>query len=73
MKTYDIWSEGYRIMCEQGRAHLMGTAQGNSFREACVNFFASYKEPVDNFNEERLTHWGCKLFDNEADAKKNFG
>lgn len=76
MKTYDIWSEGYRIMCEYSDAHIMGKGQGNSFREACIQCFNSRpKDPewAFNFNEEKLTFWGCKLFDNETDARKNFG
>jgi hypothetical protein len=40
-----------------------------------INWRASVKRPWDdgNFNPEALTYWGCKLFDNEADARKGFG
>jgi hypothetical protein len=24
-------------------------------------------------NQENMTYWGCRLFDNEADARKSFG
>jgi len=75
MKTYEIWSEGFRIMSEHADAHMIGKAKGNSFREACVQFVHDNPEWAlnSNFNEEKLTHWGCGLFDNEEEARKSFG
>lgn len=43
MKEWEIWSEGYAATGEHGRAFLHGTAWGESFDEACINF----REPED--------------------------
>ena len=72
-KQFDIWSEGYACTGEAGPAFCLGTYYGNSFKEACDSLaktdpgFAKYYDP------KRLTYWGCKLFDNETDARKTFG
>lgn len=72
MKTYEIWSEGFRATGDVGYAQRMGTAQGNTFREACINFAKTNKPFRAYFGEKNLTHWGCRLFDNENDARKAF-
>jgi hypothetical protein len=69
MKTYNIWVEGYVVNGDRGYGHLSGTIEAESFAEACAEL---YKGDM-LFNKERLSHWGCRLFDNEADAKKGFG
>ena len=69
MTTFEIWSEGYAVMEGRGTAHHHGNIEANSFKEACDIFFNNNKL----YNPERLTYWGCKLFDNETDARKSFG
>lgn len=70
---YAIWSEGFRATGESGTARYHGKAKGSSFAEACA-WYAT-KNPIwaRYFDEINLTYWGCKLFDNEADARKRFG
>ena len=69
MKEYEIWSEGYAATGESAPAHLHGKQEAESFFEACLIFFkGSYL-----FNVDRMTYWGCRLFDNETDARKSFG
>ncbi len=52
----------------------MGQALGNNFREAVILFAKSPKaKGWGNFNEDNLSFWGCKVFDNLTDAQKNFG
>ncbi len=74
---------------EGGRqpAEMFGEAEGATFVEACQNFFESHPEfnwppgyekeffPEGLFRLEggRPIWWGCNLFDNEADARKQFG
>jgi len=70
MKVYDIWSEGYRATGEHGTAHHHGCAEGKTFRAACINFFDSSNE---YFNKDKLAYWGCRLFDNQADARDKYG
>lgn len=74
MKSYDIWSEGYSITGSYGSAQYICTIAGESFKEACDN---AYKHGIfENYGEydsEHLSLWGCRLFDNEADARRSFG
>lgn len=69
MKSYDVWMEGYRITGAYAFAHYVGSTTANSFKEACVKLLNT----DTSFNEERLSVWGCKLFDNETDARAGFG
>ena len=69
MKTFEIWSEGYIITGGSGTALLRGKIKADSFKEACDILFGG-----DRFyNPKNLTYWGCRLFDNETDARKAFG
>lgn len=77
MKTYNIWSEGYLCTGMEGRpadATYHGSHPGKTFKDACIKFF-SIKENDDrgDFDAERLTFWGCHLYDNEVDARQTFG
>lgn len=69
---YEVWMEGYRCMEGSSKAKYLGKYDTNTFKEACD---LSMKEHgyEDWYDEEKLTMWGCKLFDNESDARKNFG
>lgn len=71
-RVYDIWCEGYAATGEHGTAFKFGSIEGASFRDACVAFFRN-RENAHYFNPEYLTYWGCRLFDNEADARKSWG
>lgn len=69
MKEYAIWVEGFSIQGESCRASKVATITANSFEEACKKH---YKNDT-LFDENTLTVWGCKLFDNEKEARKSFG
>lgn len=74
MNTYEIWMEGYLATGMEGipqRAQRMAVARGETFQDACDWYFRC---KGDNYYDSRtLTYWGCKLFDNEADARRSFG
>jgi antirestriction protein len=85
-KEFEIWSEGYRATGEHGTATFHGKFPGNTFDEAVENFKKAYEGTVDTrevYEEinsdgimpKKLQHsiWACRLFDNEADARKSFG
>jgi hypothetical protein len=72
MKTFDIWAEGFRATGESGGATYFGTAEAPTFKDACILLFEGRTDRV-YFDADRLTYWGCKLFDNETDAQKAFG
>ena len=69
-KYWDIWSEGYTATGQYACAHRMRIGvEAPTFQEACDKAFQHDKD----YNSERLTHWGCKLYDNPADARLSFG
>lgn len=69
---YHIWSEGYRATGGQLGASYHGCYEGDTFEEACKQWALSSSEP-NLFDPKKLTYWGCRLFDNEIDARKSFG
>lgn len=69
MKEYDVWQEGYAITGNFAPATFVGSTQAESFREACIYLL----KDDSSFNKDKLSVWGCKLFDNEADARESFG
>lgn len=88
MKKWQIWSEGIGAMTgTEGRttpAHFHGVGSGVTFKDACDNYFkenpsiAYHRQDgtlvyKDYYDPERLTYWGCKLYDNEEDARKEYG
>jgi hypothetical protein len=69
MPRFEIWMEGFAATGESAGASSHGEVEAPTFREACVARFKG-----DNlFEEKSLTYWGCRLFDNEADARQGFG
>lgn len=69
---YQIWSEGYEATGNSGCAELMGEVEAGDFTSACSALFEG-TEHEKYFDKQRLTYWGCRLFDNEQSAKKSFG
>ncbi len=73
-REFEIWSEGYRATGQSAGAHFHGRAFGRNFKEACINFAKMNPEFADFFNPEPYPrYWGCRLFDNRADAQARFG
>ena len=70
---FAIWCEGYAATGESGTATLIGRAFGKTFKEAYENFAERDKGFKNLFNPDRMTYWGCRLFTNQADARKSFG
>jgi hypothetical protein len=51
----------------------MGKAQGRDFKEACDNLAFAEKDFAEGFERETMSWEGLKLFDNETEARENFG
>lgn len=73
VKIFDIWCEGFMATGESSGANSLGCCSGKDLKEACINFAKTNKDFANYFNEDRMTYWGCRIFDNEADARKSFG
>lgn len=80
---YEIWIEGYLCTGMEGipaKARFLGMCPGEDFYDACCNYNTFMtdpddKEPYVNLHPERRTAsiWGCRLYDNEKDARQAFG
>lgn len=76
-KSFDIWVEGYSATGQSSGATLMGTVTAVSFDEAVKAHVAKLnKSSADYYrrsDDGKWTMWGCRLFDNERDARKSYG
>ena len=68
-RTIQVWSEGYRATGDQADAMLHGTIIAKNFQEACNILF----KDNDTYDSQALTLWGCRLYNNEREARKSFG
>lgn len=82
MKKYNIWIEGYLATGMEGipaRAQeLASNIEANSFLEAVKKWYssepdASYRYGDLTIRDDIASIYGCRLFDNEKDARKSFG
>lgn len=71
MKRWEIWAEGYRATGHGEGAVLLGTATADTFDEAVRAF--TFSMPYVRNEDGVWTYWGCRIFDNEQDARKAFG
>jgi hypothetical protein len=69
---YQVWCEGYQTSGNSDTAVLEGEIRAESFTEACIKLLGDRldKNPDGSY---RLSRWGCRLFDNEAEARASFG
>lgn len=61
--------EGYACTGHSEGARLLGEVGARNFQEACDKV----GDTQEYYDRTTRTVWSCKLFDNEADARKNFG
>ena len=73
MRHYDIWAEGYVVTGHSSGAILITSSYEvsglTSFREACALYYIG----DSGYNSKTNSYWGCRLFDNEQDAREKFG
>lgn len=78
--NYNIWMEGCETMEGKTPASFVESVEASSFQEACDKCKLN-KIIIDDpcykgynlYDSKRLSFWGCRLFDNEIDARKSFG
>jgi hypothetical protein len=73
VKKYEVWMEGYSATGDRGYASLLGVFEAPTFKEACDIAIATTMSEQQYYDRERGTYWACRLFDNEADARRAFG
>lgn len=69
---YEIWMEGYAATGQSSQAHRVGSYPGTDFYDAC-KAAARDKQWASYYNPQQNTYWGCRLFNDEAAARKSFG
>ncbi len=74
-KLWDVWIEGFVVNGSREPAKYLGQTEALSFRDAAEHVLQRcgfiINPPI--FDRQRLTYYGCRLFDNEADARASFG
>jgi hypothetical protein len=77
MKT-QIWMEGYAATGESSDAQIIWEGDAIDFKDAISKYKIEHPGSIDEYtgnNAKRSKYgiWGCRLFDNEAEARKSFG
>lgn len=74
LTVYQVWAEGYRASGDRADATLLGTARAATFRGA-VEIIRDRSDAPElyTFKGDLCFFWECRLFDNEADARRRFG
>jgi len=73
-QSFEVWSEGFRITGDSGQAHLLGKVEAPTFLMACRVAATQAGDPHNYREADGVPrYWGCRLFDNEVDARRSFG
>ena len=70
---YEVWMEGFHVMKCYALAECLGVYDAESFLDACQQAVKANPGYEILYDKKRNTVYGCRLFDNEADARKSFG
>lgn len=70
---YEIWVEGYRTWPDHAEATLFGVGEGEDLNAAALDLASRNEVFRKNFDPDRMVWWGCRIFDNETDAREVFG
>ena len=68
-----VWVEGYAVTGNSAGAYLKDRVEAKTLQDACDKIASRDPEWKKYYNRDRMTWWGCRIFDNEADARKFFG
>lgn len=71
MRPFEVWMEGYRTTGDGQTARLLGECFASSFDEA-VGMVTEGRDDV-RYTGGAWVIYGCRLFDNETDARRSFG
>jgi len=72
---FEVWTEGYSVTGNSSKANFHGRFKGETFRDAVIAFKESVTDEYSRkcIDVDRMTFWGCRFFDNQAEASKSFG
>lgn len=77
-KEFEIWSEGYQATGENAKAALHGKVVARSFHEAVEKYIANAPKGTKQYwhyseSSDTWLMYGCKVYDNEAEAREYNG
>lgn len=80
-RLIQLWVEGFHIQGGESTARFLGEYEADNLRDAVIQYMEKTRQksiaevgPANStIDLDRLTDWGCRFFDNEADARKSFG
>lgn len=71
---FNLWIEGYIAQGMSARAEFLGSFDAVDFASACDKWAETVEQ---KYLYKRCgnvaTYWGCRIYDNEIDARKSFG
>lgn len=70
---WNVWAEGYAATGERGTATFVGSVRAATFVDACRILHNDGWGQFSLTPDGQPMYWGCRLFDNEADARKTYG
>lgn len=76
MTVYELWMQGYLVTGMEGipqTAVFLGRYEADTFIEACRKYQVEKHDSYYRDDGENASSWGCRIFDNEHDARKIFG
>ena len=73
IKSWEVWCEGFKTTGSAGTAQFLGKFSAISFNVAVEIAIIEKGWDLNYFDKQNLTYYGCHFFDNEIDARKNFG
>ena len=73
--SFELWEEGFLATGNRAKASYLGRFEGETFMDAYLCMVKSVygDTPPDYVRLDIPQVWGCRIFDNEADARKSFG
>ncbi|MBA1218164.1 hypothetical protein [Pseudomonas fulva] len=77
IRAIEVWTEGYSVTGNRSPAQRMGVYQAATFDDAVAQHLQTLDAEGQSFYRQSengvWSCWGCRLFDNEADARRSFG
>lgn len=69
----EIWREGFQASGDYGLAGFVATVEAADLQDACDKYAAANPEFAKYYRAQPPAYWGCRLFDNEHEARERFG
>lgn len=73
---YGLWREGFAVTGNSGKAKYLGRYKAKTFEEACEKWAETLHESDRRFYKRignEASFCGCRIFDNEEEARRAFG